>query len=380
LAPNQDRHDPRLKPIYGILETEKLDAVAFVPGPNFQRLFAANFHLMERPLVVIVPKRGEPVAIVPSLEMASFAKLSFPGEVYSWTDEAGYQDAFAAAAAAGDATGLSELAQKPRIGLEAQRMRVFEQMALQTALPTAEFVDAHAAISSIRLTKTAQEIELLKKAIEISEAALEATLQQVQIGQTEKQIEAILLNELFAHGADGLAFEPIVAAGDNSAQPHATARADYEIRSGDALLFDFGASWQGYNADITRTFFVGAVSDHDRAFYETVLTANQRGREVSRAGTTAHAVDDSVQKVLENSQFAAFRVHKTGHGLGLDVHEAPQIMRGNHTDLEPGMIFTVEPGLYRPGECGVRIEDDVVVTEDGIDCLTSFSRDLRIVG
>ena len=259
-------------------------------------------------------------------------------------------------------------------------MRVFEQMALQAAFSEASFVDAHAEISSIRLVKTSNEIENLKKAIVISEAALEATLQEVQVGQTEKQIESILLNQLFAHGADGLAFEPIVAAGDNSAEPHATARSDYEIQPGDALLFDFGASWNGYNADITRTFFVSHVSDHDRAFYQTVLGANERGRQVSKSGETAHGVDDAVQTVLENSQFAQFIKHKTGHGLGLDVHEAPQIMRGNNQELQAGMVYTVEPGLYRAGECGVRIEDDVVVTEDGIECLTSFPRELRIVG
>jgi Xaa-Pro dipeptidase len=162
--------------------------------------------------------------------------------------------------------------------------------------------------------------------------------------------------------------------------PHAHARADYRIKPGDALLFDFGGTYQGYSADITRTFFVKEVSDFDRAFYETVLAANAKGRDVSRAGITASDVDDAVQKVLETSQFAAFRRHKTGHGLGLDVHEAPQIMRGNAQLLEPGMVFTIEPGLYRDGEAGVRIEDDVVITESGIECLTSFPRELRLVG
>ena len=244
----------------------------------------------------------------------------------------------------------------------------------------AEFVDAHQGISSIRLHKNSDEIAKLRKAIEISEQALEATLQEVRVGQTETEIESILLKQLFAHGADGLSFDPIVAAGDNSAQPHAKARPDYQIKAGDALLIDFGASWQGYNADITRTFFVREVSDFDRAFYETVLAANERGKQVSKAGITASHVDDSVQKVLEGSQFAQFARHKTGHGLGLDVHEAPQIMRGNEARLEVGMVFTVEPGLYRIGECGVRIEDDVVVTDDGIECLTNFPRELRIVG
>ncbi len=367
--------DPRLDAIRSVICNSNLDAVAIVPGSNFKKLFARDFHLMERPLVLIIPRESAPVAIVPNLEMTSFSALNFTGEIYDWQDQDGYQAAFANAAKA-----LPQLANAKRFGLEAQRMRAFEQMALAKVFPQAEFIDAHAAISSIRLIKTSEEIALLKKAIEISETALEATLQGVIIGQTEKDIEAVLIHHMFALGANGLSFEPIVAAGDNAAQPHATARADYKIKRGDALLIDFGASWMGYNADITRTFFVGEVSDFDRAFYNTVLAANTRGRDASRAGVTAHDVDDATQMVLENSQFAQFIRHKTGHGLGLDVHEAPQIMRGNKHVLQAGAVFTVEPGLYREGECGVRIEDDVVVTKDGIECLTTFSRELRIVG
>ncbi|PIB23150.1 hypothetical protein BFP76_09015 [Amylibacter kogurei] len=367
--------DNRLNPITAAINNAGLDAVAFVPGPNFRRIFGRDFHLMERPLVVIIPRTGAPVAIVPNLEMASFEHLNFPGQIFDWRDEIGYAGAFKDAA-----TALGEIGDAPRIGLEAQRMRVFEQFALQDVLPNATFFDAHAEISAIRLCKTDDEIALLKRAIEISEEALEKTLQDVREGQTEKQIEGMLLNNLFACGADGLSFDPIVAAGDNAAQPHAHARPDYQVKSGDALLIDFGASYQGYNADITRTFFIKDVSDYDRAFYETVKAANEAGKTATLAGVTAHNIDDAVQLVLENSQFAAFARHKTGHGLGLDVHEAPQIMRGNHTVLETGMVFTVEPGLYRSGECGVRIEDDIVVTETGHICLTSFSRELRIVG
>lgn len=367
--------DPRLTAIHSVIRDNDLDAVAFVPGPNFKNIFKRDFHLMERPMIVIVPKEGAPVAIVPNLEMTAFNTLGFTGLICDWRDEEGYQAAFASAASA-----LPQLADAKRFGLEAQRMRVFEQMALTDVFAQAKFVDAHVAISSIRLIKTPDEIALLKKAIAISEAALEATLQEIVIGQSEKDIEAILVRHMFALGADGLSFDPIVAAGDNAAQPHATARADYKIKRGDALLIDFGAQWMGYNADITRTFFVGEVSDHDRAFYETVLAANTRGKDVCRAGVTAHDVDDAVQVVLERSQFAQFIRHKTGHGLGLDVHEEPHIMRGNQQILQAGNVITIEPGLYREGECGVRIEDDVVVTKNGIDCLTTFDRALRIVG
>lgn len=364
-----------LEPLKHVLAQTGLDALVIVPGANFRRVFGKDFHQMERPLAVIVPREGEPAAVVPQLEMGSFAPIGFEGQVFAWRDEEGYMGAFLAAGRA-----LPQLRPGARIGVEGQRMRVFDLFALQKALPGAEFVDAHAEISTIRLRKTPEEVARLREAIRLSEAALEATLAEIRVGMTETEVEGILLRNLFSHGADGLSFAPIVAAGDNAAKPHAHARPDYRIKPGDALLFDFGGTYQGYSADITRTFFVREVSEHDRAFYDTVLAANARGRAVARPGVTASELDDAVLKVLEQSQFAQFARHKTGHGLGLDIHEAPQIMRGNGQVLEPGMVFTIEPGLYRDGEAGVRIEDNVVVTDTGIECLTRFPRELRIVG
>jgi Xaa-Pro dipeptidase len=364
-----------LAPLHSVLAKTGLDAVCIVPGANFLRLYNHEFHQMERPLVIIVPARGVAVAVVPNIELSSFTPLGFDGLVFDWRDEAGYMEAFMQAGAA-----LPQLAAGSRIGVEGQRMRVFDLMALQKALPACAFVDAHAEISSIRLHKTPDEIARLKQAIVRSEAALEATIAQVQVGQTEKQVEAILLSELFRAGCDGLSFSPIVAAGDNAANSHAVPRENYKIKAGDPLLIDFGGRYQHFSADITRTFFVGHVSDEDRAFYNTVLDANERGRAVSKAGVTAGFVDDETAKVLERSQFAKYKTHKTGHGLGLDVHEAPQIMRGNLDVLEPGMVITIEPGLYREGECGVRIEDDLLITENGHECLTQFSRALRVIG
>jgi len=365
----------KLSPLHEIMARTGLDAIAIVPGSNFLRLFGKDFHQMERPLVVVAPARGEAVAIVPNLELLSFRSIGFDGSVFDWRDEDGYMRAFLAAGAA-----LPQLCAGSRIGVEGQRMRVFDFLALRQALPGAELVDAHADISTIRLRKTPEEIECLRRAIRLSEAALEATLAQVRIGMTEVEVEGILLRELFAQGVEGLSFDPIVAAGDNSAKPHAKARRDYRIRAGDALLFDFGGKYGNLNADITRTVFVGHVSDHDRAFYDTVLAANERGRSLARPSLPASDLDDGVRQVLERSQFSRFTRHKTGHGLGLDVHEAPQIMRGNLQSLEPGMVFTIEPGLYREGEVGVRIEDNVVITESGTECLSSFPRELRIVG
>ncbi len=206
------------------MESASLDAIALVPGSNFRRLFGKAFHQNERPLVVIATSGGAAVAIVPNLELASFAELGFDGLVFDWRDEVGYAAAFAEAA--------RSLRPDARIGIEGQTMRAFVQIALQTALPAARIVDAHAQISAIRLRKTAAELDTIREAIRRSEQALAATLDEVRAGLTETEIEASLLKHLFAFGSDGLAFSPIVAAGDNSAKPHGKARRDYEVQPG----------------------------------------------------------------------------------------------------------------------------------------------------
>ncbi|GAA0288106.1 M24 family metallopeptidase [Rhodovulum strictum] len=348
-----------------------VDAVAIVPGPNFARMTGHDFHTNERPLVIVIPADGPPAAVVPNLELASFDLLDFSGAVFDWRDQDGYQPAFAA---------LARHLPVASLAVEGQVMRVFVQLALAAAWPGLRIVDAEREISGLRIRKTAAEIAALERAIAISERALADLLDNLRAGQTEKQVESLLVQALFAQGAEDMAFAPIVAAADNSARPHASARPDYAIRPGDALLLDFGARWGGFCADITRTVFVGHATDEAEQVYDTVLRANQAGHAATRPGASAHEVDDAVISVLEASPFADRIRTKTGHGLGREVHEAPYIMRGNHQVLEPGMVFTNEPGLYRIGGFGVRIEDDILVTDTGCRSLTAFPRELIVVG
>ena len=349
----------------------KVEAIALVPGPNFTRALGHSFMSHERPFVLVIPAEGKPAAIVPNLELGSWEQVGFDGAVFDWRDQDGYAGAFAALAAHLPMT---------RLAVEGQVMRVFVHHALKQAMPDVEIIDAERQISGLRMIKTAADIAALEAAISLSERALHRVLEGVRVGQTEKEIESALIQALFAEGADDLAFTPIVAAGDNSARPHAHARADYNVQSGDALLFDFGGRKDGFCADITRTVFVGEVSEEGRAVYDTVLRANLAGLEVTRAGVTAHEIDDVVTGVLEASPYADRIRTKTGHGLGRDVHEAPYIMRGNHQELPAGTVYTNEPGLYGPGLFGVRIEDDVLITEDGCRTLTTFPKELMIIG
>ena len=362
-----DRYDA----LRNIAKACELDAIALVPGSNFARLFNKEFHQNERPLVVVIPVVGTPSAIVPNLEVASFAAVNFEGEVYDWRDQDGFQPAFDA---------LMHNQKLKTLGVEGQVMRVFIDQAFRKSVPSLIIKDAQKAIASLRLKKNAQELDAIRGAIAISERALANTIDQVKVGMSERAVESILVQQLFAGGAQDFAFPPIVAASTNSAQPHAHSRADYLLQEGDALLIDFGARADGVCADITRTFFVRHCDEKDAEVYNTVLSANLAGHQASRPGATAHDVDEATTAVLENSPFADRIRHKTGHGLGRDIHEDPYIMRGNHETLDDGVIFTIEPGLYELSEFGVRIEDDVLITDAGSESLTRFDKTLTVIG
>ena len=348
-----------------------IDAVALVPGPNFKHITGGQFFLMERPFLIIISKFHKPLAIVPVLEVSNFTKLNFDADIIEWQDNDGFQHAFDKA--------FTILGDNFNLGIEGQLMRAFEMQAIIEATKNVKIKNAHKIISKIRLHKKEYEIKNLSRAVEVAELALKETLNFVKEGLTEVEIKSFLMQLLLKFGAQDIAFEPLVLAGSNSALCHGHSRNDYKIQNGDCLLFDFGANINGYNSDITRTFFLNSASDESRNMYDVVLNANQKGREVSKPGVSMHDLDDCVMKVLEGSNFKDFIVHKTGHGLGMDVHEDPYVMRKNHELLEEGMVITIEPGLYREDYLGIRIEDDVLITNEGCNSLTSFDRNLQII-
>ncbi|MDT8326606.1 MAG: Xaa-Pro peptidase family protein [Roseovarius sp.] len=362
-------HD-RLADYAAVAHRLGVDAIALVPGPNFTRALGHSFASHERPFLVVIKADGQAAALVPNLELGSWGLLGFDGALFDWRDQTGYDAEFAAL--------LAHLA-IGSLAVEGQVMRVFVHHALIRAQPDLRIIDGEREISALRMLKSAEDIAAMQAAIAISERALARTLATIGPGQSEQQIEQTLVQMLFAEGADDLAFAPIVAASDASALPHAKARPDYPVKPGDAILLDFGARKDGFAADITRTFFLGHASDEARAVYDTVLRANLAGLEVTRAGVTAHEIDDVVTGVLEASPFAARIRTKTGHGLGREVHEAPYIMRGNAMPLPAGTVYTNEPGLYEIGNFGVRIEDVVLVTQDGHRCLTQFPKELTVI-
>ena len=262
------------------------------------------------------------------------------------------------------------------LAAEYYRMRLVEHALLRRALPAVGIVEAEAALTPARIVKDAAEIAAHRRAVRVTEAALAETMADVQPGMTEREIAGRLTAALLLHGGESVPIDPHVQSGPNTALPHG-ATSDRRVESGDFLLLDFVTTVAGYYADITRTFVVGAEpTGEQRRVYETVLAANAAGRGAARPGVTGEELDAIVRRVIDAAGYGPHFIHRTGHGLGLEVHEEPQIVAGNRTPLAPGMVFTIEPGIYLPGWGGVRIEDDVVITETGCESLTIYPREL----
>ncbi len=216
----------------------------------------------------------------------------------------------------------------------------------------------------------------MRKAAEIAQNALSSALPSVKIGLSEREFASELSLQLLKSGCDPeLPFAPIVSSGPNAANPHATP-SDRHFSPGDLLVVDWGASYNGYFSDITRTFAIGNIDPQFTKIWKIVLAANEAGRLAAKPGISAGAVDAAARSVIEAAGYGIYFTHRTGHGLGMEAHEYPYIRSGNPDLLIPGMTFTVEPGIYLPERNGVRIEDDIVITTDGCETLTSFPREV----
>jgi Xaa-Pro dipeptidase len=347
-----------------------LEALALNPSPSLTYLTGLEFHLMERPVVALFKPHSPVVLVLPELESGKTSRLDYPVQVFPYREDPDtWQAAFRQAA---HAAGL----ESGRIGIEPGRMRVLELRFLEAAAPQAQFASAERVIAELRMCKDAAEILAMRKAAQIAQNALQATLPKIEAGMTEHQIASELTQQLLRAGSQPeLPFFPIVSAGPNTANPHATPT-ERRIQPGDLLLIDYGASYQGYVSDITRTFAIGEVQDEFARIHAIVQQANQAGRQAVQPEVTAEQVDAAARSVIDQAGYGQYFFHRTGHGLGMEAHEPPYIRAGNELRLAVGMTFTIEPGIYLPGRGGVRIEDNVVVTEQGLESLTDLPREL----
>ena len=264
-----------------------------------------------------------------------------------------------------------------RIGLEADQVSWSAQRTWADLLGESRLVATSNAVEALREVKDAAEIARMEHAAAIADAALFDTLPLMSQGVTEEHFALELDTAMRRHGAESTAFETIVAAGENSAKPHHHP-GGRRIQHGDPVVVDFGATFEGYRSDMTRTFCVTEDPAGELArIFDVVQTSQAAGARAVKPGISVKEVDDVCRRIIADAGWADRFEHGTGHGVGLDIHEAPTVSQLGTAILAPGFVVTVEPGVYVPGHGGVRVEDTLVVTEDGARALTRFTKDIH---
>lgn len=364
----------RLNKLTASLLNSNLDAVILNPGPTLKYLTGLNFHLMERPVVLFVAPGKDPVLVLPELELPKVDLFPYKVQGIAYGENPSeWDEAFRKAAQALGVDGK-------RIGVEPRNLRLLEFRHVKAGAPEADFPDASDVFAELRLRKDKAEVDDMREAVKIAQNALEATLPQIKIGMTEREVASELVMQLLKHGSESeMPFSPIVSAGPNSANPHASPT-DRKLQAGDLLVVDWGAAYEGYISDLTRTFAVGEVDEECKKIHRIVQEANAAGRAAAKPGVPCANVDKAARDVIEKAGYGKYFTHRTGHGIGMEGHEAPYMRGDNMQILEPGMAFTVEPGIYLANRNGVRIEDNLVITDTGAESLSGMPREIRVIG
>jgi Xaa-Pro dipeptidase len=367
---NEHLFTNRQERLHEFMQDAGLDSMAFNAGPTLTYLTGLHFHLSERPVVAFFQPGEEPAIVLPELEAGKLKSLSFPVRSYAYGENPSkWGEIFKQAVNAHQLDGK-------KIGLEYRRFRVMELRLVEDAAKRMKLLSGEAVVARVRMQKDTSEISAMRKAVEIAQRALEKTIPSIQIGITERELASELTLQILRAGSDAeIPFSPIVASGPNSANPHAVP-GGRTLEPGDLLIIDWGASYGGYISDITRTFSIGNIDPELEKIFNIVLEANEAGRSASQPGIKAGEIDQAARAVIESAGYGEYFTHRTGHGIGMEGHEEPYIYSGNELELQPGMTFTVEPGIYLPGRGGVRIEDDVLITEDSAESLTSLPREM----
>jgi Xaa-Pro aminopeptidase len=357
------------------MRRDGIDALILAPSADLYYMSGYAAKPTERFTGFVLPATGDPSLVTPAFELARLdAQFQAAVACRTWaeTDDPLRLTAEIVRAQTGRA-------QTRRLSVAAANQMWSEfLLGLQTEMPDAAWSPASRVISPLRMVKDDTERRLLAEAQVLAENSLRRLIEAGFAGKTERAVAAALLEARRAVGLDPTGSAGIIGSGPNGASPHHM-NSDRVIARGDAIVIDFGGGHHGYRADITRTIHVGPARDDFKRVYDTVLAANAAAFEATRPGATCASIDAAGRVVIDRAGYRAYFTHRLGHGIGLDGHEPPYMIGGNALPLAANMTFTDEPGVYLPGQFGVRIEDVVAVTATGAKRLTSFPRELMIV-
>ena len=359
-------HLDRLRRAQAELGRQGVDALVVGPSPDLLYLTGYPGHLSERMSLLVLPREGDPIYVVGRLEAPTLADRRELLEVRAWEETERPADVVAGL--------VGEVAGKT-VAVGDRLWSVF-LLALQEAMSGTRWVSATPVLRTLRMIKDGREIELMREVARRTDEAWEEFIVRPIAGLTEREALDRLVGLTTARGL-GPGFADC-GSGPNSASPHHDS-GDRIIRPGDAVVFDWGGTLEGYYSDVTRTVHVGEPDEEFRRVYDLVLRANQAALEAVRPGVPCEAIDQAARTLIEEEGYGAAFIHRVGHGLGLDVHEEPYLVGGNTMPLQTGMVFSDEPGIYLEGRFGVRIEDAVVCTETGGERLNEATRELLVL-
>ncbi|MBS3817034.1 MAG: aminopeptidase P family protein [Candidatus Thermoplasmatota archaeon] len=359
---------PRIENIFDRTD-EDIDAIVIYNSvkPHIDKTFFYVTGLTEGQFencaLILYPDRSSEM-MVSKLESESAGNADIPMEIMENRDD--LEEMFE-----------EKLKDLDKIGINASELTYKGYMKIEESTD-AELVDVSDAIIDARNRKAQKEIELLDQAGTIASRVAENIADKIEIGMKEYEIAAELSYMMKKRGATGDAFETISSSGPNTAEPHYTS-GEREIEKGDFVLLDFGALYNQYRSDITRTYIMGEASDRQKKMYNTVLKAQEAAFEKIEPGIEGKKIHNAAKEVIDSTEFEGKFIHGLGHSIGLSTHDGSGLSPNVDVTLEPGMVFTVEPGIYISDFGGVRIEDDIAVTEDGFEFLTDADKELRIL-
>lgn len=346
-----------------------VDALLVAPGSDLRYLIGQGGGSFERLTALVVPSSGSPMLLVPKLEAPGFSDVPADAlglEVVTWVDG---DDPYALAA--------SRVGPVRRVAVSDGTIAL-HVLGLRTAFGDAEQVLAGPVVRNLRMRKDAEEIAALRRAAQAIDRVHERVPSMLRPGRTEAEVGAEIAESIVDEGHVAAEFV-IVGSGPNGASPHHDV-SDRVLERGDVVVVDIGGPLpDGYNSDSTRTYSIGEPAPDVRKRYEVLQQAQRASVEAVRPGVAAQDVDRAGRAIIEDAGLGELFFHRTGHGIGLDVHEEPYIVAGNDLTLEAGMAFSVEPGVYESGRWGARIEDIVVVTDDGVEPLNRRPHELLVV-
>jgi Xaa-Pro dipeptidase len=325
----------------------------------------------ERLLALAVFQEEEPFLVCPAMETHGAKNSGWNDEIIGYSDiDHPWELIF---------QGLNKRNIKTEnLAIEKEHMNVERFEELQNLFPKSRFVSAEEKLRKLRMIKDSKELKIIEEACALADYAVGVGVSEIKEGKTELEILSAIEFSLKKKGVTEMSFATMVLTGANAASPHGTPGLT-TIQKGDLVLFDLGVVVDRYCSDITRTVAYSDINEKQKEIYETVLNAQLAAISASKPGITAAKADLAARNVISQAGYGEFFPHRLGHGLGISVHEYPSVTETNQLVLEEGMVYTIEPGIYVPGVAGVRIEDDVYVTADGVKVLTKYPKELQII-